>query len=240
MKRLRKVAERLQENIDKFLAAQDGSLSVLDETLVNMKKRLSVAKDLAASAMAKEEELKRNYQNALVAEREWREKTDIAFRQGKLEAAHRALRQKRICQNRATRLQQRIAAHTETVEQLKMALREFYHEFQSMVDRAESLDYRQKQADTRTRFYDVLSGFSKENASTVLEKMEQIVENLEARAETAEYMNEISRSADCRCKAEKQNPEQDTALHKTEKPKTQDTKNLDDALAELKKDILGN
>ena len=55
MKGLKEISEQMQEGITQFIEAADGSKSIVDKAILDMKKRLAAAKDLVATAIAEEQ-----------------------------------------------------------------------------------------------------------------------------------------------------------------------------------------
>lgn len=218
MKRLKEISEQIQRNISQCLAAVDGAESLLDKAIVDMKKRLDEAKDLVATAIAEEQKLKRVYQEAVDTANIWAEKADVALQNRDIARANEAQRRERHHLNVAENYKRQIATQTTVVASLKTALHEFYQQFQNAAEHAETLSHRQTQAETRTELYKLIA--VAENAiSTTLARSEKKLEIAEEKAEIWENRNR-----------------RDTADEK----KDADSSNLDQSLAELKRDVLGN
>jgi predicted nucleic acid-binding Zn-ribbon protein len=115
-------------------------------------------------------------------------------------------------------LEKRILAQQNVVDDLKTTLLEFYRQFQDVSKRATTLVHRQKQAETRAEFYKLLAEFDLPDNIT-FEQAEQKLKAAEDRAETWEQRN------------------RSTAV-KVEK--SEDDFDVDEALAALKSDVLGN
>ena len=218
MKTLREISERIRENINQFLEAMDGAESLVEEAVIDMKTRLNEAKDLVATAIAEEQRLKRAYQEAVDTANMWGEKADAALQNRDIARASEAQQHKRHHLNVADGYKRQIAAQTTVVTSLKTALHEFYQQFQSAVGHAETLSHRQKQAETRAGLYKLIA--AAENViSTALTQAEQKLKTTEEKAEIWENQNR--REA-------------------TDMKKNTDGSNLDQTLAELKSDVLGN
>lgn len=212
------IAEQIRENINQFLEAMDGSESLLEKAVVDMKARLNEAKDLVAVAIAEEQRLKRAYQEAVDAAKMWGEKADDALQNRDIALASEAQQRKRHHLKVADGYKHQIAAQTTVVTSLKTALHEFYQQFQSAAGHAETLSHRQKQAETRAGLYKLIA--TAESAiSTALAQAEQKLKTAEEKAEIWENRNR-----------------RDAADMK----KNADSSNLDQSLAELKRDVLGD
>ena len=211
--------EQLKENINQFLLEAEGTESALNKTIVDMKKRLSEAKQLVATAMAEEHKLLKAYQEAVDTAKEWGQKADAALRDRDIERATQARHRKQQQLHLANSYKRQIVAQKAVIASLKTALHEFYQQFQNAAKLAETLGHRQKQAETRAAIYKLLAEFKERSEAPAFEQAEQKLKATEAKAEIWEERNR--RAA-------------------THVEKTGDSFNLDEALAALKHDILGS
>ncbi len=218
MKRLREISEEIRETINQFLEALEGAESRLDTAIVDMKVRLDEAKDLVAIAMVDEQTLKRAYQEAIDTANVWGKKVDAALQDQDTTRAREAQRRRQHHLNLADGYKRQIAAQAAIVTTLKTALHEFYQQFRSAAGHAETLSYRQKQAETRSELYKLIA--TAENAlSTAFARAEHKLKIAEEKAEIWENRNR--RDA-------------------TDATKNADDSNIDRVLAELKSDVLGS
>lgn len=219
MKNLKKMAAQFREELHAFLETEATlAKSGVEQTINDMKKRLATGKALVAEAMAEEERLKRACHEAIDTVKAWGEKADAALKNGQTALAREALRQQRKHSARLTRFQEELETQKAIVANAKATLQEFYQRFQNAVERAESLQTRQKQAATRVDFYKI---FNKKPDDAAFKAAEQRVKATEAQADSM------------------QNAE-DSGID-TEPPSSAEgaKKSVDDALAQLKDDILG-
>ncbi len=218
MKRIKEISEQVRENISQFLEAVDGAESSLDKAIVDMKERLAEAKELVATAVAEEQRLKRAYQEAIASAKVWGEKADAALQNRDMARVKDARQRKQQQLDLADTYKRQIVAQEAVVASLKAALHEFYQQFQNAAVRAETLSHRQKQAETRTELHKLIAA-AENTISTAFEHAEQ-------KLKTAEEKADISG-----------NRERSDA---TEVEKNVNNPNLDQALAELKNDVLGS
>lgn len=218
MKTLKGISEQIQENINQFLEAVDGAESLLEKAVVDMKARLNEGKNLVATAIAEERRLKRAYQEAVDAANMWSEKADTALQNRDIARANEAQQRKRYHLNIAGGYKRQIAAQTTVVTSLKTALHEFYQQFQNAAGHAETLSHRQKQAETRAELYKLIAA-AERAISTALAQSEQKLKTTEEKAEIWENRNRRD-AADVK--------------------KDAGSSNLDQSLAELKRDVLGD
>ena len=145
----------------------------------------------------------------------WGEKADTALQNRDIALASEAQQRKRHHLNVADGYKHQIAAQTTVVTSLKTALHEFYQQFQSAAGHAETLSHRQKQAETRAGLSKLIA-VAESAISTALAQAEQKLKTTEEKAEIWENRN------------------------RRDKKKNTDNSNLDQTLAALKRDVLGN
>lgn len=219
MRGLKEISEQIREGLTQFIEAADGSESLIDKAILDMKKRLAAAKDLIATAIAEEQRLKRAYQDAIDTAETWGKRADDALQREDHVRASEAQQHKQQYQYLADDYKRQLDAQEAVVVRLKTALHEFYHQFQDAVKRAETLCQRQKQADTRAKLYKLLFDEIGNDVSKVFKQAEQKLKTTEAEAKMWE---------DKSCQTT------------TETETTGDNFNLDQALADLKEDVLGS
>ncbi len=219
MKRLKEISEQIKESINQFIDEIEGNESLLEKTVVDMKKRIAEAKKLVATAIAEEQILKQAYQETVEAGQIWEAKVDAALNDSDTERATEARQRKQQYQQRANDLEQQVHAQETVVANLKAALLEFYQQFQDASKRVKTLARRQKQAETRAEFYKLLAEFDLLADNITFQQAEQELKKTEAKAKRWEERNRRT----------------------TVKTETrEDDFNLDEALAALKSDVLGS
>ncbi len=219
MKGIKEISEQIRDGITEFIEAAEGSQSVVDKTILDMKKRLAEAKDLIAGAIAEGQRLKRAYQDAKDTAEMWHKRVDNALEKGDHVSVREAQQRKQQQLRRADDYKRQMDAQEAVVAHLKAALHEFYHQFRDAAERAETLCQSQKQADTRAKLYKLLSDEIGNDVSKVFKQAAQRLKTTETKAEMWERK---SRSTT------------------TEPEKAGDTSNLDQALADLKADVLSS
>lgn len=218
MKRIKEISEQVRENISQFLEAVDGAESSLDKAIVDMKERLAEAKELVATAIAEEQKLKRAYQEAVATAQVWGERADAALQNRDMARVKDARQRKQQQLDIADTYKRQLVVQETVVASLKTVLHGFYQQFQNAVMRAETLSHRQKQAETRAEFYKLIAA-AEHTISTAFEHAEQKLKTVEEKAEISG------------------NRERSDA---TEMKKNVNDSDLDQALAELKSDVLGS
>ena len=218
MKKLKEISEQIRDSITQFVEEANGAESDLDKTVADMKKRIAVAKELVAEAIAEKERLKQSHQEAINAVEVWAKKADAALQDGDIAAAREARQRKQQQVQRADDYERQIQTQHAVIDSLKTALNDFYQQFQNTVQRTETLHHHQKQAETRLKLHKLI-GEIEPHLSNTVKQVEEKIKKTEAAAELWE----------------KQNPRTET-----ESETHREAFNLDEALAKLKEDILGS
>ena len=218
MKKFKEISEQIRESITQFVAEANGAESDLDKTVVDMKKRIAVAKELVAGAIAEKQRLKRTHQEAVDAAAVWTKKADAALQDGDIAAAREARQRKQQQSQRADDYERQIQTQHAVITSLKTALNDFYQQFQNTVQRAETLHHHQKQTKTRLELHKLL-GEIEPYLSNTFKQAEEKIKKTAAAAELWEKRNP--------------RPEIASETHGA-------AFNLDEALAKLKEDILGS
>ena len=218
MKKLKEISEQIRDIITQFVEEANSAESDLDKTVADMKKRIAVAKELVAEAIAEKERLKQSHQEAINAVEVWAKKADAALQDGDIAAAREARQRKQQQVQRADDYERQIQTQHAVIDSLKTALNDFYQQFQNTVQRTETLHHHQKQAETRLKLHKLI-GEIEPHLSNTVKQVEEKIKKTEAAAELWE----------------KQNPRTET-----ESETRREAFNLDEALAKLKEDILGS
>ncbi len=218
MKKLKEISEQIRDSITQFVEESDGGGSMLEKTVVEMKKRIAVAKELVAEAIAEKERLKHSHQEAINAVEVWAKKADAALQDGDIAAAREARQRKQQQVQRADDYERQIQTQHAVIDSLKTALNDFYQQFQNTVQRTETLHHHQKQAETRLKLHKLI-GEIEPHLSNTVKQVEEKIKKTEAAAELWEKQNRRT---------------------ETQQKTKGDTFNLDEALAKLKEDILGS
>ena len=218
MKRLKEISAQIRDSITEFVEEADSGESVLDKTVVQMKKQIAVAKELVAGAIAEKQSLKRAYQEAVDAAEVWAKKADAALQDGDIAALQEARHRKQQLAQRANDYERQIQTQDTVITALKTALTELYQQFQNTAKQAETLHHSQKQAETRLELHKLVAAIEP-YLSNAFKQTERKVKKTEIEAALWEKRNRHT---------------------KTESETGGAAFDLDEALAKLKDDILGS
>jgi len=219
MKRLIAISEQITERINQFIEDLEKNGSILDKTIYDMKKRINAAKEHVAVAIAGEKKLKRTYEEIVDKVRMWDEIVNAAMDDGDDVRANEAKQHKEQLIQRTKDLEQRIHTQETVVTELKTELLEFYLKLKNASENVESMSHNKKQAETRAAFYKVLAEFDSHDAKNAFQQAEQELQAAEKEAKKWEE------------RSQKNSMKSETLEKKS---------NIDEALAAIKRDILGD
>ena len=223
MKKLKQISEQIKGNINQFIEDAEMSESVLEKMIVDMKHQIQKAKKLVATAISDEQKLKRAYREAIDASNRCKNRVDILLQNNDVQEANELQQQSKKYLQLAHDFEQRILAQETVVIQLKTELLEVYHRFNKTSIEVGALLQDQKHAKTREEFYKVLAEFEDMEIGIDIDQIAQKTEKIARKASTEARMWE-----------------QRSKLNTLPIETTQEDFNVDEALAVLKKDILGS
>ena len=220
MKTLKQLSEQLKDRINQFIETTDNNENSFERTTAEMKNRFQEAKKLVAIAIAKEQMLKSEYQQAIVALDISKKKAEIVSQSQHSENNIDAQQQVTQHQNRVNELEQQMHAQEAIVTDLTVLLKEFYQQFRSISIDLDNLYQRQQQSKTRADFNKLFAEFDLSDANNAIHQAKEELKKTEAEAKKWEKHNQRKRN-------------------QSENKKDEDF-NVDEALAALKRDILGS
>lgn len=219
MKKLRQLSEQIMDNINRFIEDGENNNSSIDKTVEVMKQQIQAAKAIIATAIADEQKLKRAYREAIDATKRCEHRINTLVRNDNDQHANEIRQQNKRYHQLALDLEQRIHAQEAFIADLKTDLSEIYEQFRSTSIRAESLFHQQKQAKTSAEFHKLLAEFELMDANTTLAAAEQQLKQSETEANLWKEKRQ----------------QQDNPIDTTD-----NNFNIDEALANLKREILGS
>lgn len=212
MNKIKQMTEMIREGIDQFFEDFEDNETEIDKALSDMKNRIPEGIDLVATAIAEEKRLKYEYKELLRIGQI--SGGDISEDEVNADSGWKSEYLRKI-----NELDRQIEEQERVVAELKSDLFDFYQTYQKALKQAKTLSIRQKQAETQAEFYKVLSEFSLPEHKNAFQQAENEVRKTEAKVK---MLKQKSRNAN----------------NKTKHNETDF--NIDDALDELKRDILGS
>ncbi len=220
MKTLKQISEQLKDGINQFIDSAESNENNVDSATDEMKMRIEEAKTFVATEIAKEQLLKTEYQQAVQTLNRSREKAELVSQTQDSETNNDAQQRVYQHQNRVNELETQIHAQEAIVADLIAALKEIYQQFRSTSVDLDNLSQRHQQAKSRANFNKLLAEFELSDARIAIHQAEKELRNAEAEAIVWEKRRQRKNNQDMN--------------------KKEEGFNVDEALAALKKDILGS
>ena len=212
MNKIKKISDKIRERIDQLFEDLEDNENEIDKTLDDMKNRIPEAIDLVATAIAEEKKLKYEYRELLRI-------GQIPGGKINQDEVNTNSEWKKENLRKINELDRQIGEQERVVAELKSDLFDFYQTYQNALKQAKMLSIRQKQAETQVEFYKRLSEFSLPDHKTAFQKAENELKETEAKVKMLRQKNR---------------------KYTYETKDSEEALSIDDALDELKRDILGS
>jgi phage shock protein A len=169
---------------------------MLNQLLLDMNEQMIESKKAVAMAIADEKKLERDAgENKRQAE-DWEKKAMLAVRSNRDDLAKEALVRKQEYESYATQLFTQWQAQKESVEKLKISLRELQNKIDEASRKKNILIARAKRAEAQDKINKTMSSISgNKSAFDTFERMSKKVDELEARTEAAKELEDATSGA---------------------------------------------
>lgn len=183
----------VKSNINDLINKSEDPEKMLNQITSDMNEQLIQVKQEVASAIADEKKLQREYQKAKNEAMQWEKKAELAVSKGEEGLAIQALERHEVAQQEADGYEKQWMAQKEAVDKLKGALNQLNSKIQEAHRKKNLLAARQKRAEATKKINKTMSSLSDTSAFDTFSRMEEKVNQLEAKADAeAELNNELS------------------------------------------------
>ena len=178
----------VSSNINDLISKAENPEKMLNQLLMDMNEQMIESKKAVAMAIADEKKLERETCWRTSARREdWEKKAMLAVRANRDDLAKEALVRKQEYEGYATQLYTQWQAQKDSVEKLKVSLRELQSKIDEASRKKNILIARAKRAEAQDKINKTMSSISgNTSAFDTFERMSKKVDELEARTEAAE------------------------------------------------------
>jgi phage shock protein A len=169
---------------------------MLNQLLIDMNEQLIESKRAVALAIADEKKLEREMQNQSAQSGEWERKAMLAVQAGKDDLAKEALLRKQEYDHAFAEYQKQWEAQKASVDKLKESLRELQNKIEEAQRKKNLLIARAKRAEAQQKIRNTISSVSgNRTAFDAFDRMAQKVDQMEAEAEAAGELEDLSANA---------------------------------------------
>jgi phage shock protein A len=180
------IAERIstlvRANINDLIDRAEDPEKVIKQLLIDMHNQLLEAKTQVAAAIADEKQLSTHYHEAQAQADDWQKKAELAVEKGDDALAREALTRKTAFQQTADGFKSQYETQAQQVETLKAALAQLEDKINEAETKKDLLIARSRRAQAETHIRSTLSGIDTSGALASFERMEDKVDQQEARA----------------------------------------------------------
>ncbi|GHV20724.1 membrane protein [Spirochaetia bacterium] len=183
----------ISSNINALISKAEKPEKMLNQLLIDMNEQLIESKKSVAMAIADEKKLERDMLNQKAQADEWERKATLAIQAGKDDLAKEALVRKQEYDNYYAEYQKQWQLQKESVDKLKVSLKELQGKIEEAQRKKNLLIARAKRAEAQEKIQNTMSGMDAgKNSFATFDRMTQKVDELEARADAAKELNDFS------------------------------------------------
>jgi phage shock protein A len=179
---LDRVSTLIRANLNDLISRAEDPEKVIRQLLLDMNNQLIQVKTQVAASIADERRLQKRYEDNQKKADEWQRKAEVAVDSGKDDLAKEALARRRSFQEVADGFKQQWTEQAQQVEQLKEALTQLELKISEANTKKDLLIARSRRAKAETNIRKTLAGVDASGALSEFGRMEEKVEEEEARA----------------------------------------------------------
>jgi phage shock protein A len=186
----------ISSNVNELISKAEKPEKMLNQLVIDMNTQLIESKKAVAMAIADEKKLEREVQNQETQAQEWERKAMLAVNAGKDDLAREALLRKQEYTNAGAEYRKQWEAQKASVDQLKGSLRELQNKIEEAQRKKNLLVARAKRAEAQQKIQSTISSVAgNRTAFDAFDRMAQKVDQMEAEADAAKELDEVSSGA---------------------------------------------
>ncbi|MEJ5188423.1 MAG: PspA/IM30 family protein [Breznakiellaceae bacterium] len=186
----------IASNVNDMINKAENPEKMLNQLIIDMNEQLIEAKKGVALAIADEKKLEREMLNQQAQAQEWEKKAMLAVRAGQDDLAKEALLRKQEHENNYVEYKKQWEAQRAAVEKLKESLKELQTKIEEAQRKKNLLIARAKRAEAQQKIQKTISNVTgNTSAFEAFDRMAQKVDQLEAEADAAKELEDLSKNA---------------------------------------------
>ncbi len=203
----------IKANLNALISRAEDPEKILEQVLLEMNEQLKEAQSQVARAIADEKKLKKQYQEEARKSDSWEQRAMRAVEAGDDTLAKEALVRKAEHDHIAEEYLKQWEGQKQAVDQLKAALHLLRQKIEEAGRKKNLLVARKKRAEAQQLMQETMAGVNDSSAFNTMDRMSQKIEELEARADAHQELNQELQSdlleAKFRRMEESQNSQED-------------------------------
>jgi phage shock protein A len=186
----------VSSNINDMISKAENPEKMLNQLIIDMNEQMIESKKAVAMAIADEKKLERDAASNKSQAEDWEKKAMLAVRSSRDDLAKEALLRKQEYEGYATQLFTQWQAQKESVEKLKVSLRELQNKIDEATRKKNILIARAKRAEAQEKINKTMSSISGNRSSfDTFDRMAKKVDEIEARAEATKELEDATSGA---------------------------------------------
>ena len=175
----------VRANANAALSAAEDPVKILDQSVADMQADLVKLRQAVATAIASQKRIQNQADQADAQAKTWYERAELALKKGEEDLAREALGRRKTCQDTATALQGQLQSQCGQVDQLKKSLVQLESKIAEAKTKKDMLKARAQAAQAQEQLQSAVGNLGTNSAMAAFEQMEEKVQALEARSQTA-------------------------------------------------------
>jgi phage shock protein A len=186
----------ISSNMNDLIAKAENPEKMLNQMIIDMNEQLIESKKAVAMAIADEKRLEREVIENKAKAEDWEKKAVLAVRAGRDDLAKEALLRKQEHESYVGQLGTQWTAQKESVEKLKVSLRELQTKIEEASRKKNILVARAKRAEAQDKINKTMSSLQgNKSAFDTFDRMAKKIDELEARTEAQKELEDVSSGA---------------------------------------------
>jgi phage shock protein A len=179
---LDRVSTLIRANLNDVIDRAEDPEKMIKQLMADMNNQLIQVKTQVAASIADEKQLEQRYKDNQAKADEWQQKAELAVEKGQDDLAREALARRNAFQQTADGFKSQYDEQARQVETLKDALHQLESKIQEAQTKEDLLIARSRRAKAETQIRTTLSGLDTSGAMASFDRMEEKVNQQEARA----------------------------------------------------------
>jgi len=180
-----RIVEIIKANINSLLSKAEDPEKMLNQTIIEMNQQYLKAKNQVAATIADKKKLEKQFSTAAGEVKKWEEKAKLAIAKGDDNLAREALKRKKEAETFAEGYRKQLEQQSKAVDMLKNSLQQLKDKIDEAKRKKDLLVARQKRAGAQVKIQNTMSHMSDDSAFELFDRMEDKINELEARADAA-------------------------------------------------------
>lgn len=185
---LNRISTLFKANINHAITRAEDPERMLEQIIADMQEQLLGAKQQVASSIADEKRLQRQFLDEEEKAKEWDSRAALAVEKGNDNLAKQALARRKEQEQIAAEYKAQWEKQSQAVEHLKQTLRSLEQRIEEAKRKKGLLIARQKRSEAQQQIQETLVGMRDSSAFEAFERMNQKVDEIEAKADAAADM----------------------------------------------------